>query len=369
MRKVLLFISPILFLISCSDGGGGNGSTTDNQISNRTSLLENVTNNIIIPSYNNLIEDINNLSVTATSFSSNPTQQTLDQVRKAWVKTYVTWQAVEMFNINLAEEMEYYKTMNTYPCTPGYIDNNISSGSYDLSSITDQSRKSQGLPALDYMLYGLDTDTNAIINYYVGVNGSNYCNYLNDLIQQMQTNTNAIIADWQNEKSNFINSSGNSATSSFNKLTNDFVYYYEKGFRANKIGIPVGKWNAWAPYQAGVEARYRKDISKRLAQKALISCKDFFTGKSMLTGATGYSYVDFLADHEDQTLSNDILSKMELAKTAVDILDNNFISHLTGNNSPMIDAYDAIQQVVPLLKVEMFGVLQVDPDYADSDGD
>ena len=55
----------------------------------------------------------------------------------------------------------------------------------------------------------------------------------------MLTNTNAIVADWQNEKNNFINSSGNSATSSLNKLTNDFVYYYEKGFRANKIGIPV----------------------------------------------------------------------------------------------------------------------------------
>ena len=115
MRKVLLFISPILFLISCSDGGGGSDSNTDNQMSNRTSLLENVTNNIIIPSYNNLIDDINNLSVTTTSFTSNPTQQNLDRVRKAWVKTYVTWQKVEMFNINMAEEMEYYKTMNTYP--------------------------------------------------------------------------------------------------------------------------------------------------------------------------------------------------------------------------------------------------------------
>ena len=73
--------------------------------------------------------------------------------------------------------------------------------------------------------------------------------------------------------------------------------------------------------------------------------------------------------HDDQALSADILSKMEQARIAVDNLDNDFRSHLAGNNGPMIDAYDAIQQVVPLLKVEMFGVLQVDPDYADSDGD
>ena len=67
--------------------------------------------------------------------------------------------------------------------------------------------------------------------------------------------------------------------------------------------------------------------------------------------------------------SDDILSKMEQARIVVNNLNNDFRSHLTGNSGPMIDAYDAIQQVVPLLKVEMFGVLQVDPDYADSDGD
>ena len=393
MKKLLLLISPVLFLIACSDGGGNSNSiagcmdetalnynanaTVDDgsceyentSNPNRTALLNNVTNNIIIPSYENLINDLNDLKSIALSFTNNPTQESLNEVRKAWVKTYVTWQPVEMFNINLAEEMEYYKTMNTYPCTPGYIENNIETQSYDLNSITLQSRSSQGLPAVDYMLYGLNNDTNEIINYYTGTNGANYGNYLNDLIDQMQLNTNAMISDWQNQKESFINSSGNTATSSVNKLSNDFVFYYEKGFRANKIGIPVGKWNGWEPYEYGVEAYYRRDISKRLALKALSACKDFFLGKSIQTGTIGYSYVDLIASNGDETLSTDILYKFDQAEIALNNLNDDFRSHLSGNNTPMVEAYNTIQQAVVSLKVEMLGILTISADYADSDGD
>ena len=163
------------------------------------------------------------------------------------------------------------------------------------------------------------------------------------------------------------------ATSSLNKITNDFIYYYEKGFRANKIGIPVGKWNGWVPYEIGVEAYYRRDISKRLAKKALIACKDFFTGKGINSGATNYSYVDLLkASGDDQNnLSSDIISNLELAENAINILNADFRSHLDsdGDNIPMMNAYDAIQNVVVLLKVDMLAALTIDTDYADSDGD
>ena len=40
------------------------------------------------------------------------------------------------------------------------------------------------------------------------------------------------------------------------------IYYYEKGLRANKIGIPCGKWDNYQIYEIGVEAYYKKNISK-----------------------------------------------------------------------------------------------------------
>ena len=47
----------------------------------------------------------------------------------------------------------------------------------------------------------------------------------------MISNTDQIINYWQTDRDDFISSTGNTATSSLNKLTNDFIYYYEKIFK------------------------------------------------------------------------------------------------------------------------------------------
>ena len=62
----------------------------------------------------------------------------------------------------------------------------------------------------------------------------------------MVNNTNEVIDSWTSYRDVFVSSTENTATSSINKLTNDFIYYYEK-VRANKIGIPAGFSNDVLP--------------------------------------------------------------------------------------------------------------------------
>ena len=194
----------------------------------RSELLKNITNNIIIPAHQNLQYEIGNLSTNLMVFTNNTSASNLNELRNAWLKTYLAWQSVEMFAIGKAEEMDYIKTMNTYPCNTTQISNNISSQSYNLNDANYPSWAAQGLPTLDYMLYGLDSDTNLVINYYTGAQKNEHLNYLTDIINQMQINTNLVVDYWNTNKENFINSDGNTATSSLNILTNDFIYYFEK---------------------------------------------------------------------------------------------------------------------------------------------
>ena len=44
----------------------------------------------------------------------------------------------------------------------------------------------------------------------------------------MALNTNLVVNDWKNNRSKFVNSTGNSSTSSLNKIINDFLQYLEK---------------------------------------------------------------------------------------------------------------------------------------------
>jgi len=368
MREKLLFILSFIVILSACQNSTNNGDI-DPILGSRSELLENVTNNIIIPAHENLKDELTNLNAKAQDFTNNPNSLSFSKLKNAYVQTYISWQSVEMFSIGKAEEIDYVKTMNTYPCTPAFINNNIQSQSYDFNQSTDAIFKAQGLPALDYMLYGLDLDSNMILDYYLGIDGIKYLDYLNDLIAQMETNTNLIIEYWQTNKDNFISSDGNTAVSSLNILTNDFIYYYEKGLRANKIGIPCGRWNGFQIYEIGVEAYYRADISKTLSLASLNACKDFFIGKGINSGVSGFSYADLLSENGDGNLSVSIINALNQAETVISSLDENFRTQLLQDNLSMLDAYDALQAVVPLLKVQMLSALTITVDYEDSDGD
>lgn len=367
MKKSILFILSIILIISACQKSAVN--KTDVVLDSRGELLENVTNNIIIPAYENLKSDIDNLSQSAIDFTNNPDLSTISILRNAWLNAYVSWQRVEMFTIGKAEEINYIKSMNTYPCNTTQINNNLLSQSYDLNTSNFPSWSAQGFPALDYMLYGLDSDSNMILNYYTGNDGEKYLSYLNDLIAQMSSNTTLVVQDWQNNKTNFINSDGNTATSSFNVLTNDFIYYYEKGLRANKIGIPCGVWNGFQPYEIGIEAYYRKDISKHLALTSLNACRDFFMGRGVNSEMLGVSYADILSENGESSLSSEIINAINEAEIAITNLASNFRLQLTQDQTNMLYAYDEIQDVVALLKVKMLNSLDVTVDYQDSDGD
>ena len=116
------------------------------------------------------------------------------------------------------------------------IKENINSQKNDLSNSNDWS--CQGLSGVDYMLHGFGISKDEIIQKYK--DDSYYGDYLENLLAIMTSNTADIIQDWSTYRNTFVQSSGNSNTSSLNILTNDFIYYFEKGLRTNKVAIPVG---------------------------------------------------------------------------------------------------------------------------------
>jgi len=202
-------------------------------------------------------------------------------------------------------------------------------------------------------------------------------NYLNILSDKMVENTDLVIDYWQSNKESFINSSGNSSTSSLNMLSNDFVYYFEKGLRANKIGIPAGVWSGELPQN--VEAYYKGNISKLLAIEGLQASYNFFNGihfgSNQIDGEGLYDYLAYLDDtnYSDSTmfigLEDDIVSSFENSMQKLLLLNDNFVIQIQADNIKMLEAYDAIQQAVVRLKTNMLSILGISVDYYDADGD
>ena len=337
----------------------------------RGAMLTFWADKIIIPSLESFNESLFQLLEATNSFIDNPDQEKLSQLREKWLIAYKSWQFVEMFDIGKAEEIYFKNRLNLYPVNRDRVDSNIDSGSYDLDKA--ENFTSQGFAAIDYLLFGIGENDDSIVSKYL-VSDSSHSKYLKDVVSKAVELTNIVKVDWEEGYRNtFVELTDNTATSSINKLTNDFIFYYEKGFRANKIGIPAGVFSG-SPLPDRVEAYYGRVYSRALAIEAAKAVDNFFNGRSYSdnedVGLSLKSYLDFVeGDGVSSKLSDEIDAQIAASIESIGSLKENFVDQVNENNIEMLKTYDVIQAGVVMLKVDMLQKLNISVDYVDADGD
>ncbi|GAA4276451.1 imelysin family protein [Aquimarina mytili] len=336
-------------------------------------MLENMADNIIIPAYQSFSTEMTALKNAASEFTTTTNEENLTKLRSAWSTAYVSWQSVGMYEIGKAEELSYRNFMNVYPVNTTNIESNISSESYDLTAVSQQDE--QGFAALDYLINGLsDTDLETVAFYTDVTDGDKYQNYLIDVVNRMDMLTTTVVTDWTGGYRNtFVNNSGSSATSSVDKIANDFLFHYEKHLRAGKIGIPAGVFAERETFPDKVEAFYKGDFSKDLFIANLDAMQDFFNGKhfgSTVTGQSFKTYLDFLMTITNgEDLGKIINDQFDVSRTEASSLNDDFSVQVKTNNTSMLEVYDELQKNVVFLKVDMLQKLSISIDFVDADGD
>jgi hypothetical protein len=344
------------------------GSSSTKKSFDREEMLKFIVNQIIIPSFNNLETNLAELKTSFDLFEEALTEENLTDLRNKWLEAYKAWQYVEMFNIGKAMEDYYLYKSNIYPVDTSRVNANIDSGTYDLENPNNYS--AQGFPTIDYLLYGLDNDPSKVINHLR--DNSKKRDYLGVIIGTLFDNTKAIKQNWNAVKDEFVKSTENTASSNLNMMVNDFIYYYEKGFRANKFGIPGGVFSSGA-LPDKVEGYYSEVFTKELALVAMTSIKNFFNGISFenneVKGQCLKSYLDYIESEKEKLLSDEINAQLDIAERSINELDNSLVNQINSDLTTVLRTYDDIQATVVLLKVDMLQILNINVDFADADGD
>jgi predicted lipoprotein len=371
MKKIFLALVALLVAIFYSCSPEGSDSNTDSY--SRSALLANWADNIIVPSMIGYQSKVGALSDAVNNFNAAPDVAKLEVVRQAWLDAYVAYQQAALFTIGKAEDLYFREISNTYPTNSAGIQSNITSGNYDLQAISQFDK--QGFPALDYLIHGLGlTDEEIVAAYSSGIHAAQWRGYLSALVTRLKTSADAIVADWNaGYRNTFVNNSGTSVASSVNKMTNNFVKYVEKDIRSAKVGIPAGIFSNGTRFPEKVEAYYKNDASKTLLMASIAAARDFFNGKhysGTMTGESLKSYLNHInAVRDGQNLSSIIDNQFAAALGGAGGLSNSFSQQVLSDNSKMLAAYDALQQNVVYLKLDMMQALNITIDYVDSDGD
>ena len=366
--KKYYYIIIILIITSC--GSSDELKPTGDDF-NRGQILEFTYESIIIPAYTDLNSKIDDLQSSVNLFIENPNENNLSAMRNTWVSNYKAWQAVAMFNIRVAEELQYAAKMNSYPCSESMINQNIDLGINEIGNFTQSMLGTTGLPAIGYMIFGVgDGDANIISIYNDVNNGVKYKQYLAALVQDMKTMTENILTDWLSNKSAFVNSTNNTATSSLNLVVNDFLQYFEKRVREAKVATPSGVRGDLNPLYDHVESYYKSDICKELLKAAFLSVKRVYRGTSFdgLSEGTGLEdYLIYLDNTEELVLAID--NQLNVIDDKIELLNDDFIIQMNTNNQAMFDVFYAMQTLVTYTKTDMLSFFNISTDYLDNDGD
>lgn len=373
-KKIATLFILFIIVIACSSSDDGDGNGGDgNDSFDRSALLAHTADNIIIPAFQDFQSKLSELDIARGNFVNDMTESNLQSLSASWLNAYKVWQYVQMFNIGEAQnlgggERGFVSFFNIYPLTVSDVENGAAAGNYDLN--TSNYHDAQGFSALDFLIHGVASgDVNPIDKFMTNSNAEGYVTYITNVVAQMNALNNSITSNWENNyRDVFVNNTDTGLNGSVNKLINAFIFFYEKGFRAEKIGIPAGNFST-QPLPEKVEGFYKRDVSKTLALEALTAIEDMFNGRSYSNVSSGESFKTYLETLDRSDLVTAINLQFAEVRASLNSLNTNFYEQVETGNTQMTQSYDTIQAGVPLLKVDMAQTFNVVIDYVDADGD
>lgn len=354
-KLTLLLLFPLLLFNACQSNVEDDGPVLPSF--DRKAMLTNWADNVILPAYTGLQQDLATLKSAMDVYLDEPSANggNAAAVRDAFLNSYLKWQQLSPFILGKAEEIRLREQLNTYPADVELILENALAGNANLALPSNIA--AQGFPALDYLLFG-GADRTPLTD-----DDAELRNYAAALVDRMIDLSTVAHDDWTNGyREVFIQNDGNSATASIDRTVNDYIFHFEKYLRAGKVGIPAGVFSD-TPLPDRAEARYA-GRSKDLYLASLAASRTFFADEGLT------EYLDALNVVRDgELLSTKINDQFVAIGVAAQSVGPDFEEQVETDNSKMLGLYDEMQRLVVLLKVDMLQALSINVDYVDADGD
>jgi predicted lipoprotein len=368
----MLLVALIATIFSCSKSSGGSDDENKTDGFDKSAMLRFYADSLIIPGYTGLQEKLAAFQTAADAFLAAPSTATQDAARVAFTALYLQYERVVVYQVGPAETelldnflnysggIDY--NFNTAGTITGFsvdsnsIENNISTGTYNLATMFRASFYSQGFPALGYLILG----PNAIAKF--NTNTAARVKYTKDVMARMKTLVDKVAAAWPVYKTDFIANTKTNIGSPIGTMVNQFAYQLDL-MKGPRIGWPFGKQSNGIVFASKTEA-YFAGISAQLAVENMVSLKKAYTA-----AGSGKGISDYLIALNRATLNNDITAQFDIVIAKLKLLSDPLSNTLTAQPALVEDAYKEIQKLLTLVKTDLASATAVQISYMDNDGD
>jgi len=347
----------------------------------RTQMLINLSDNIIVPTLAAFKEDAQALDNAAKAYEANPSESERTNLQQAWTQAMVTWQRAEVYQVGPAGVAgvstygqglrdEIYSWPRQNPCAidqqivdQGYIDNDFFN-----AALVD----AYGLDALEYLAFGERDDNACSATATINRSGSwraldesvrveRSALYASRVASHVLEKSNRIYDQWQNTFSeNFKKGKGEfqNAQSVVDEVF-AALYYLELRVKDKKLALPLG---------LNIDCRAEtcpESVESYFSRTSLSNiAENLRAGRALMTGsleadAEGFGFEDFLIE----------LGAPEVAKEMVDTLDRAIflceaedrpLGQLIEEDPAAAQAiYDAVKSFTDIMKSDFVTVLNL----------
>ncbi|MEQ8473027.1 MAG: imelysin family protein [Marinoscillum sp.] len=364
MRLLLLLLSVLSVLMSCTSDSNPFGKMND---FDQGPMLENLGNNLIVPAYAELSSTAESLKISAQTYTSAPSVESLGTLRSSLKSVRLAWQYCSPYQFGPAESQGLAGLVNIYPVDTFQIKSNIENGDYNLNTLSNADAR--GFQALGFLLYKPNLSDSEIVAS-LSADEASYINEIADLIAQVSASVhNAWSADGGNYLGTFTSpdSYGVNVGSSVGKLINAMNLDYERNTRDGKIGIPVGIRSLGDPILHASEAYYA-GYSLELFKESIQAYYQLFLGGEDV-GFDDYLKGIEAVTTENSDLSDRISSQFVSIQNSAEPLKDPLPQQIEDNKEQVQAVFAEMQQLAVLFKTDMASQLGVVITYQDNDGD
>lgn len=363
MKKIVIVLAALIGLNAC-DGGEGIGDSF-----NRTLMLTDIADNLIIPAYSQLQTSAQKLESSVSIFTSNPSLTNLETAQQDWISLYTDWQWATAFNVGPASEEGLQKSLTeeigTFPVSESKLQAILETGTFNLN---DFNRDARGIFALEYLLFDIENNQEALVAAMVNENRKSFSLAL---IQNIKSKVETVLNTWTGSyKTFFIANNGSDAGSSTSELFNEFVKSFE-ALKNFKVALPLGlRAGQTQPEPTKVEAYYSGQSITGIRQHWLaIKSIWYGTGRNGNDGIGFYEYLKEVAGGEDLIAATEQQLAIVDSKLAALSTETSFSKQIINDKLPLESLSTELQRQTRYFKSDLSSLIGIAITFASGDGD
>lgn len=330
-----------------------------------SSLLADVSNNLIIPKYTELDKKVSALQSASATFTANPDATNLNQIRNAWIDADLAYRQIEWAYFGPANiPYNVYLYLDSYsrsfPVDPTSIEAKIT------SNLAPNGLKVDGLDSVEYLLF--KDNISATTTAFADVNRRTY---LTKLIQDIKTQTNLLLFHWDKSRSSsfyysFTNAGKGSrdypnAKDGVTELTNQMVFFCN-----TIVDIKIAEPSGLRVTNLGV-----KDITKVETPYANLSLDSLLQNLQGFSDIGEVGFYKFLS-LQSETVVPRLKEQIRITSASVVSLKNKygtFQNAITTGNSDVELMLNEFKKLRVLISTEVISALGGTIGVSSNDGD